>query len=230
MEDQVSQPQVHPRWKRFLGEAAVIVISVYVAIVLEGASSERGRRAAAMDGLAQLRAELVLDRDEASAVLDQQRRIGAKYEQLVAWLDRPEAMPADSFGAMLNDVAFSNPTAYPRKGAWAMLSSSGLLSAIEDPELIVSIADHYENLVARVEYNGKDYDELLNATMIETVPVAWDRVRLRQRGDMTELRSRLDYLESTWNGFYQTLMASYVAQMEILIDALDRYLDENGHA
>lgn len=208
----------------------MIVISVYIAIVLEGVSSEHGRRADAVNGLAQLRAELVLDRQDARSVLDRQREIGEKYEQLIAWLDRPEVMPADSFGTVLNDVAFSNPTAYPRKGAWAMLSSSGLLSAVEDPELIVHIADHYENLVARVEYNGKDYDELLNATMIGTASVAWDRVRFRQRGAMTELRSRLDYLGSAWNGYYQTLMESYVAQLEALIEDLDRYLDEHGHA
>jgi len=224
----MSEAQMRTGWKRFLGEAVMIVISVYVAIVLEGMSGDRARRADAIDGLAQLRSELVLDRDEAQAVLLEQRRIGDKYNQLVAWLDRPETMPADSFGVLLNEVGFSNPTAYPRKGAWAMLSSSGLLGAVEDPELIVRIADHYENLVVRVEYNGKDYDELLNATMIGTAPVAWDRVRFRQRADMTELRSRLDYLESAWNGYYQILMESYLGQLETLIDELDGYLVDNG--
>jgi hypothetical protein len=47
---------------------------------------------------------------------------------------------------------------------------------------------------------------------------------------VTELRSRLDYLEHAWNGYYQTLMESYVAQLEILIEDIDRYLDKNGHS
>ena len=92
------------------------------------------------------------------------------------------------------------------------------------PVLVVEIADHYENLVARVEYNGNDYDELLNATMIESAPAAWDALRMRQVGDLTELRGRLDYLATAWNGYYRDLMDSYVEAMDMLIADLDRYL------
>ena len=189
-------------WARFVGEALLIVVSVYAAIVLEGLSSERARHDEAVDGLRQLRSALVLDRADAQEVRDAQERISDDYAKLVDWLGNPSTMPADSFGASLRRLSFSNPTAYPRKGAWTALSSNGLLSAIGDSDLVVRIADHYENLVARVEYNGNHYDELLNATMIEAVPTAWDRVRDRPIGDLTELRGRLDYLGAdgtTWN-------------------------------
>lgn len=217
-------------WGRFVAEAALIVISVYLAIVLEGISAQRDRRAEAVEGLRQLRSELVLDREDAMRVAGEQRRIGDDYVRLIDWLEHPESMPADSFTAVLKAVAFSNPTAYPRKGAWTALASGGLLSAIESSELVVEIADHYENLVARVEYNGNDYDELLNATMIESAPAAWDALRMRQVGDLTELRGRLDYLATAWNGYYQELMSAYGSALDRLIADLDRYLDSSRPA
>jgi type II secretory pathway pseudopilin PulG len=211
-------------WARLLGEALLIFASVYVAIVLEGVSAERAREDEAREALRQLRAELVLDRVDAQEVLDAQRLIAIDYSDLVDWLGSPSTMPTDSFGVVVRRLGFSNPTAYPRKGAWSALSSTGLLSAIGDPELVVRVADHYESLVARVEYNGNDYDELLNATMMESVPAVWDRVRARPTGDLTELRGRLDYLATAWNGYYQTLMATYAEELDGLIVDVDLYL------
>ncbi len=195
-----------------------------MAIVLEGQSAERGRKDEARAALQQLRAELVLDRADAQDVVEAQRRIGIDYSDLIRWLENPATMPTDSFDVVIRRVGFSNPTAYPRKGAWSALSSTGLLSAIGDPELVVRVADHYENLVARVEYNGNDYDELLNATMVESVPTVWDRVRARPTGDLTALRGRLDYLATAWNGYYQELLATYVAELDGLIIDVDAYL------
>lgn len=211
-------------WARFLAEAVLIVVSVYVAIVLEGLSDHRERRVEANESLRQLRAELVLDRAEARTVLDAQARIADDYARLVAWLESPMAMPADSFGTVLRRVGHSNPTAYPRKGAWTALSSTGLLSAIDDSDLVVRIADHYENLVARVEYNGNDYDELLNATMMESAPAAWDRVRSRPTGDLTALRGQLDDLATAWNGYYRELITNYGSALDRLISDVDRHL------
>lgn len=215
-------------WARFLGEALLIVVSVYVAIGLEGVSSERARRIEATEGLRQLRAELVLDRADAQSVREAQERISDDYTRMVDWLESPSTMPADSFGASLRRLSLSNPTAYPRKGAWTALSSNGLLSAIDDPDLVVRISDHYENLVARIEYNGNDYDELLNGTMIEAVPAAWDRIRDRPTGDLTELRGRLDYLGNDWNGYYRELIDRYAAALDSMIADIDRYLDSDS--
>lgn len=211
-------------WARLLGEALLIFASVYVAIVLEGVSAERGREDEAREALQQLRAELVLDRVEAEGVLEAQQKIGIDYSDLIRWLGSPSTMPTDSFGVVVRRLAYLNPTAYPRKGAWSALSSTGLLSAIGDPELVVRVADHYENLVARVEYNGNDYDELLNATMMESVPAVWDRFRARPTGNLTELRGRLDYLATAWNVYYQELMAMYVEGLDGLIVDVDAYL------
>lgn len=211
-------------WARLFGEALLIFVSVYVAIVLEGRSAERGREEEAREALRQLRAELVLDRTDAGRVVEAQRGIATDYEDLIRWSGSPTTMPTDSFGVVVRRVGVSNPTAYPRKGAWAALSSTGLLSAIRDPELVVRVADHYENLVTRVEYNGNDYDELLNTTMMESVPSVWDPVRARPTGDLTELRGRLDYLATAWNGYYQELMAMYVEGLDGLIVDVDAYL------
>lgn len=211
-------------WARLLGEALLIFASVYVAIVLEGVSAERGRQDEAREALRQLRGELVLDRAEAEGVLDAQRQIAIDYSDLVRWLGSPSTMPTDSFGVVVRRIGYSNPTAYPRKGAWTALSSTGLLAAIEDPELVVRVADHFENLVARVEYNGNDYDELLNATMMESVPAVWDPFRARPTNDLTELRGRLDYLATSWNRYYQELLAMYVEGLDGLIGDVDAYL------
>lgn len=100
-----------------------------VAIVLEGLASERGRGAEADGALERLRAELVLDRADADEVLSAQRRIGDDYSRLVTWLGSPATMPDDSVDAALERLGLSNPTAYPRKGAWTSLSATGLLSA-----------------------------------------------------------------------------------------------------
>lgn len=215
-------------WRRFLGEALLIIVSVYVAIVLEGLSSDRERREEANDALLQLRGELVLDRTDAQRVLEYQRGLASDYTTLIDWLGHPATMPTDSAGALLKRISLSNPTAYPRKGAWAALSSTGLLSAIDDPELVIRIADHYENLVARVEYNGNDYDELLNATMMESVPKAWDRVESRSIGDLTEVRSRLDYLATDWNGYYRELLTAYAEALDSLVSDVDRYLESRS--
>jgi hypothetical protein len=83
-------------------------------------------------------------------------------------------------------------------------------------------------MVARVEYNGNDYDELLNATMMESVPSVWDRVRARPTGDLTELRGRLDYLASAWNGYYRELLATYVEELAALIADVDAYLESDS--
>ena len=64
--------------------------------------------------------------------------------------------------------------------------------------------------------------------MIEAVPTAWDRVRDRPIGDLTELRGRLDYLGADWNGYYRELMDLYAAALADVIADIDRYLDSDS--
>jgi len=48
-------------------------------------------------------------------------------------------MPTDSVDATLKRLSYDNPTPHPRKGAWIALSTTGLLSAIQDRDLVVRL-------------------------------------------------------------------------------------------
>jgi type II secretory pathway component PulM len=71
---------------RLGGEAALIIVSVYVAIVLEGASGERAARASALESLRTVQAELERDLNEARAYAQQKRDRSSLFSDLSRWL------------------------------------------------------------------------------------------------------------------------------------------------
>lgn len=104
-----------------LAEAALIVSSVYLAIVLEGASADRGRRAEAVAALTALRAEMELDRADAVEILALQAAQIQSSERVRRWLSQPMSAPADSLSMALLHVLTDNRTMFPRTSSWTTM-------------------------------------------------------------------------------------------------------------
>ncbi|HUG01602.1 MAG TPA: hypothetical protein VML95_07040 [Longimicrobiales bacterium] len=81
---------------RALGEAALITGSVYIAIVLEGISDDRGRVEDARASLARLAGELEEDRADLAEVLAEQEQLDRTYRKLLDGLADPVTLPGDS--------------------------------------------------------------------------------------------------------------------------------------
>ncbi|MDH5589072.1 MAG: DUF6090 family protein [Gemmatimonadota bacterium] len=211
-------------WRRMLKEGVLIVGSVYVAIVLEGVSAQRARVADARADLAQLRSELQADLADLAEIVGEQEELAAQYARLLRWLATPEDMPNDSVHAALERLATSNRTLFPRRGAWTSLVSGGQLASLGDGALVSRLANFYENIVERLEYNGASYDRNVDEVMRETVSASWDKSRRRPVGDAVRLRNDLAYLELAWTRFYLDLLREHERESMGLLDDIAAFL------
>jgi hypothetical protein len=215
-------------WRKLLLEALVVVASVYVAIVLEGVSDARARRADAVEALANLRVELDLDRADLAVILDAQKDRDVRHRRLERWLRGVSAMPADSFSTDLHALFSVNRTLFPRSSSWATMVASGQLTDLDDPELVSRLANLYENLNARLEYNGVVYDEWVGDVARSAVPDVWDRSenRLFDTGAdaIGRFRSQLIGLHDLNVGFIG-LLEDWAGELSAVIDEVDRYLE-----
>ena len=141
-------------WTRFLAEAALIVGSVYLAIVLEGASSDRSRKVEAIATLTYLRAELELDQEDGEEILNLQHDQALSHQQLQAWLADVQSIPRESFSDALLHTLTDNRTMFPRKASWTTMVAEGQLAVLGDPALIKSLANLYEHSNVRLEYRA----------------------------------------------------------------------------
>ena len=112
---------------RLVGEAIVIIVSVYTAIVLEGMSSDRERRASALESLRNVRAELLADEQQARDYARQKEERALLFSQLSDWLSSDGSIPADSFGVALEGILTGNVTAFPKRASWTTMVSQGSL-------------------------------------------------------------------------------------------------------
>jgi len=211
-------------WQRILGEAALIFASVYLAIVLEGISSDRARATEARSAIVQLRSELGADQNDLAEILEVQVDQAGLYTRLGEWLASPDNMPGADVDRALERLAESNRTMFPRQGAWTSIVSTGLLAWVGNAELVTRIGNFYENINERLEYNGRDYDYNLNEVMRTTASAAWDRRTHQPRGDLTQLRNELRYIEVGWNAFYLDLLRDYERELNGLVEDIDAYL------
>jgi len=216
---------------RVVGEALLIVVSVYVAIVLEGISSARSQRASALESLRTVRSELESDLLDARALAEQKGERALVFSQLSGWLSSDDAIPVDSFAVALEGVLTGNYTIFPRRASWATMVSEGQLASVGDPGLVNRLADLYEHWNARVMYNGDAYDSAIWEVTRTTVPTIWDR-RMRRfiRLDPAarrELDGQLVHLE-IWNQSYGALLTAWADAMDTLIGDIDRHLEHRG--
>jgi len=218
-------------WRRLLGEAAVVIVSVYVAIVLEGMSGDRSRVSEATDGLAQLRDELRKDQGDLEVVTDQQEDQEIRYADLRRWFAAPSSMPLDSVGQTLDSVAYHSRTLFPRNSAWTMMVAGGQLSFVADRALVTRLGDHYENANERHETLSARYDDTFLRLTEETFLSLWDfeNARLLSTDPMsiTIFRNELRSVAS-FNQYYRDFLSTYSESMEALIVDIERYLQASG--
>jgi hypothetical protein len=219
-------------WARMLSEGILIIVSVYLAIVLEGVSHDREAKSSAHLALVQMLAELKEDSADLDEIREEQVVRSRQYVVLDQWLANPASMPLDSFGETLDLVFFSNRTLYPRRSAWTTMLSAGQLAELESPGLVSRLGDFYESLYARVVDNGDDYDESLNDLARNSVPKYWDgtggRLLTTDDDTISMFRNQLRYLHVSWNTWYLDLLDNYGQALDSLILEIESYLQEQG--
>lgn len=221
-------------WARMLGEGALIIVSVYLAIFLEGASQDRESRSAAHLALVQMLAEMKEDAADLVEIREEQLERSGQYVLLDKWLASPESMPLDSVAETLDLVFFSNRTLYPRRSAWTTMLAAGQLAELDSPGLVSRLGDFYESLNARVVDNGDDYDESLNEIGRNSAPDYWDgtsgQLLTTDVHQLTTFRNQLRYMHISWNLWYLDLLDTYQQSLDSLIIEIGLYLESQGVA
>jgi len=218
-------------WKRLLAEAVIIISSVYLAIVLEGASAEHERKTEAIVALTNLRAELRLDQADGLEILVLQEAQAQSHKQIQAWLSEPMSVPSEAFSVALGQTLTRNRTVFPRKSSWTTMVAEGQLTALDNPNLISRLANLYEHSNPRLEYNGDRYDDTTQDILRVRLPEAWDlvenrflttgEVRIRVFGNQMLQAQRQ-------NRNYIALVVEWLEEVKSVHSQVDRYLELNG--
>lgn len=212
-------------WLRLIRDAAVVVASVYLAIVLEGISDDRGLRADAEQALTRLHAELQLDRADLDVIMDAQADRQIRHRRIDRWLSAPSAIPPDSMTADLTALFSVNRTMFPRNSSWTTMVAAGQLTHLEDPDLVERLANLYENLNERLEYNGEVYDGWV-ADVAREAPGVWDRVEGRmltvEEQSIAEFRGELLGLFDLALGFYG-LLEEWGVELDAVLAAVQEH-------
>jgi len=219
-------------WARFLGEAVLIIGSVYVAIVLEGMSQERSETRDARDAVGQLLLELREDRADLAVIRAEQERLDSVYTDLLRWISASGSIAGDSVGQSLFELGWSNRTMFPRLSAWRTMIAEGQLSALDAPDLVKRMGNFYENVTRRLEYNGREYDHAIDRLANQRATEYWNPQTLRpfdERPEVTaRFRSDLRQVHIAWNVFYLDLLDEYEVLLTGLIDDIEVYLASHG--
>jgi len=212
---------------RLAGEAVMIVISVYTAIVLQGISNDRDQRALARESLLTVRSELMAEQQLALRYARQKKERGVLFSRLSKWLNSDGSIPADSFGVALEGILTGNITAFPRRAAWTTMVSKGQLEFVGNAELVGRLADLYDRWADRIRYNGQGYDEALWSVSRTTLPSIWDRRSSRFLRSDREARLELDgqlFQLEIWNDSYGALLDRWAETIGQALDDIDQSL------
>ncbi len=218
-------------WKRLLAEAVIIVSSVYLAIVLEGASTEHERKTEAIAALTNLRAELRLDQADGLEILVLQEAQAQSHKQIQAWLSEPTSVPAEAFSVALVHTLTDNRTVFPRKSSWTTMVAEGQLTVLDNPTLISRLANLYEHSNPRLEYNGDRYDDTTQDILRVRLPQAWDLIENRF---LTTGEARIRVFGNQMlqaqrqNRGYMALVVEWLEEVKSVHSQVDRYLELNG--
>ena len=219
-------------WSRILGEGALIIVSVYLAILLEGMSQEREARTAAHLALVQMLGEMREDSADVEGIREEQLARIKQYQDLDQWLAKPDSVPLDSMAETLDLIFFSNRTLYPRRSAWTTMLAAGQLAELDSPGLVLRLGDFYESLNARVVDNGDDYDDNLNDIARNSAPEYWDaangRLLTTDVDELVKFRNQLRYLHISWNVWYLDLLDHYQLTLDSLILEIESYLESKS--
>ena len=216
---------------RFLSEAVLIVMSVYLAIALEGISTEREHRAEAVAALTALRSELELDHGDAVEILGLQAAQIESSDRLRRWLTAPQAAPSDSLSAALLHVLTDNRTMFPRKSSWTTMVSEAQLTVLGDPQLVRSLANLYEHSTVRLEYNGDRYDDTTQDMLRVGMPAVWDageqRFLVTDDAALRTFANQMLQVQRQSEG-YSRLLTAWKGELEEVMAQVDSFLDLYG--
>lgn len=227
MSDRQSAPRLRSYFFRIGSEAVLIIVSVFVAILLESMWQDRAERQDAREALAQVRISLAEDRAFFDRVEQEQRAAAERIELLIEWLSNPESAPGEPVYAALD---YSMPISiWPRRAAWNTMVSAGQLQLLDAPELTTRIGDYYEHHLRRIEYNGRQYDNAFIDVFEGYLPRIWNFERQEpltaDPARLVQLRNRLVQLYG-WIQYYLNSVETNRRLLETLIEDIDRYLRE----
>ncbi len=221
-------------WKRVVGEATLIVATVFLAISLESIWQERSDVAEARVALAQILRELRADREFSELVLAEQEMVGDLHSDLLNWFADPESLPADLVHEALRKLNNHGLTMWPRRAAWTTMVAAGQLRLLGDSELVARLGDYYEHRQQRLSHNGQAYDAAKWSFDSHLVPELWDSQRRKLLTDdpvhIVQFRNQIVHLK-IWNQWYLTYMADdYRKDLSALIYEVEEYLLAHGNA
>jgi hypothetical protein len=124
-----------------------------------------------------------------------------------------------------------NRTMFPRNSSWTTMVASAQLTDLDDPVLVSQLANLYENLNVRLEYNGRLYDDWVTDVARSSVPASWDRVTssltISTRRDVNRFRSDLRGTRDL-TGMFIGLLEAWAGELDVVIDEVDAHLGRRG--
>jgi hypothetical protein len=211
---------------RFGGEAVLIVVSVFVAIFLESMWQERAAALDARESLAQVRQSLVEDLAFLDKVEGEQKNAEAMINLLIRWAANPELLTDEQVNDAVQNYAIPI-SIWPRRAAWDSMVAAGQLRLLRAPELTTMVGDYYEYHLRRVEYNGRQYDELFVAVFEDELAKLWNygetRLMTTDPEALAHFRNRLIQLKN-WTSYYLDYVQANCELLTELIDDIDEFL------
>jgi len=226
----ISVNKVKVPWIRILGESLLIVVSVYVAIVLQDLSDKKTKRKEAYGVLNQMLSEMKSDQMILQEVIDEQRMLNVQYSNVDRWLSNTsvKTLPFDSLGSALGIITITNRTHYPQDAAWRTMVASGELNYLNAPILVTKLGELFETRNDRIAYNGREYDRNLNNTISRNINEMWNPFSNRffdqSPKAILKLKTHLSLLKITWNEYYIELMLAYQMELKDRADDIEEYL------
>ena len=214
------------RFSKLAGEAALIFVSVFVAIWLESEWQNRGDRIEARESLGQLLAELRGDQEFVKQVKLEQTTFIEASEKILILLKNAESHPKQSDHDVFENLA-NAITIWPRRATWTTMVASGQLGLINDRGLVARLGDFYEHRQIRLMYNGESYDAAYEDVSVHYIPEVWDFQRheliTADYEKIAALHGRVLYIRG-WAVWYLDSLAAYEKALNELIEGVEDYL------
>ena len=220
------------RLSKIVGEAALILVSVFIAIWLESEWQNRADETEAMVAFSQLLAELRADQEFGAQVRLDQMAFVKTTEKILLWLENSESLPQESVQEAFDE--FTTPlTIWPRRAAWTTMVAAGQLALIDDKSLVARLGDFYEYRLRRLIYNGEGYDSSVEEIGVQFIPEIWN---FRRHELLTSDYERIAAFHgkvrwvNEWAHFYLNSLAAYDKALSELTVDVEEYLQNHGAA
>jgi len=214
------------RFSKIAGEAALIFVSVFVAIWLESEWQSRSDRLEAKESLGQLLAELRDDKELVKQVKLEQTTFIEASEKILILLENPDSHSQQSDRDVFEDITGA-VTIWPRRAAWTTMVASGQLGLITDKSLVARLGDFYEHQQTRLIYNGESYDASYEEIGVHYFSEVWDFQRheflTSDYEKIAALYGRVLWLKG-WAVWYLDSLADYEETIDELIEEIEDYL------